>query len=394
MAPMNKLKNKNLQPYFSPLLGFLLVSLVGLNACGQPANQSEFSTLISQTETELSETELSEAELPKTNLSQAESPERRSEVKQSPDAAESRVQRQVKVFFPVARSQDFTNTKSVWRTTSSPGVAQFAIAQLLAGPTSSEKQQGLAAVPPLSGNSNCGQDFTVSINDGVAQLQFCKRMIHGGIGDSARTKSAIEATLKQFSTVSYVRILDQNGNCLGDESGENICLGKGPNPEKLTPISQIAINGVGPVMLGMTVREASQAAGIDLVPLSSNPNPVCASYKPTKTPEGLGDTTFMVRNGRIARIDIGDSRPRTVSGARVGDTENQVKSLYGGRLQVNPLPYSEQGHFLTFVPQSQKDQNLRLKFATDGTKVTKIIIGQLPEVDYLEGCLDVVPGGI
>ncbi|MEQ9550041.1 MAG: hypothetical protein RIM23_10525 [Coleofasciculus sp. G3-WIS-01] len=57
------------------------------------------------------------------------------------------------------------------------------------------------------------------------------------------------------------------------------------------------------------------------------------------------------------------------------------------------LTLSEQGHFLTFFPQSQKDRNLRLKFATDGTKVTKIIIGQLPEVDYLEGCLDVVPGG-
>lgn len=198
MTPMNKLKNKNLQPYFYPLLGFLLVSLGGLKACGQPANQSEFSTLISQIETEL----------PETKLSQAESPAPSSGVTQSPDAAESRVQRRVKVFFPVARSQDFTNVKPVWRTTSSPGVAQFAIAQLLAGPTSSEKQQGLAAVPPLSGNSNCGQDFTVSINDGVAQLQFCKRMIHGGIGDSVRTKSAIEATLKQFSTVSYVRILD------------------------------------------------------------------------------------------------------------------------------------------------------------------------------------------
>lgn len=365
------------------LLGCLLVSVVGLSACGQSVNPSQVSTQSLQSPTELSETNSPEAE-----LSQSESPEPTSGV------TESRIQRRVRVFFPVARAQDPTNVKSVWRTTSSPRVAQFAIAQLLAGPTATEKQQGLAAVPRPSGRSSCGQDFTITINDGVAQLQFCKPMIHGGILDSSRTTSAIEATLKQFSTVSSVRILDQNGNCLGDESGENLCLGKGSNPEKLTPVSQIAINGFGPVMLGMTVKEASQAAGIDLVPLSANPNSICTSYKPAKTPEGLGNTTFMVRNGRIARIDIGDSRPRTVSGARVGDTENRVKSLYSGRLQVNPLPNSEQGHFLTFVPTSQRDRNLRLKFATDGSKVTEIIVGQLPEVDYIEGCLDVVPGGI
>ncbi|MBE9125531.1 MULTISPECIES: GerMN domain-containing protein [unclassified Coleofasciculus] len=387
MTFINQL-NLNTQLRFHRLVGCVLVSVVGLTACGQPINQSKLSTQALQSETELSETDSPDAELSQAEISPSESPAPTSGATASP------VQRRVQVFFPVAASQAPTVVRPVWRTTSSPGVAQYAIAQLIAGPTSSEKQQGLAAIPRPSGSSNCGQDFTISINDGVAELRFCKKMIHGGILDSARTRSALEATLKQFSTVSYVRILDQNGNCLGDESGENICLGKGSNPEKLTSLSQVAINGFGPVMLGMTVSEASQAAGIDLVPLSSNPNPVCASYQPAKTPEGLGATTFMVRNGRIARIDIGDSRPKTVSGARVGDTENQVKSLYSGRLQVNSLPNSAQGHFLTFVPTSQRDRNLRLKFATDGNKVTEIIIGQLPEVNYIEGCLDIVPGGI
>lgn len=379
----NLAKFPKIQPAYSALLGWLLISLVGLNACGQPANQRDVSTPISPPESDFSETELSQPE--SSTPSSAET--------QSPDRMESRVQRQVKVFFPIARSQDPTNVKSVWRTTSSQGVAQFAIAQLLAGPTSSEKQQGLATVPPLSGESNCGQDFTISINNGEAQLQFCRNIIHDGIADSVRTKTAIEKTLKQFSTVSHVIILNRNGNCLGDESGDNLCLGKGSNPVKLTPLSQIAINGFGPVNIGMTVDQASQAAGFDLIPVSSNPNPVCSYYKPTQLSEGL-NANFMVRNGRIARIDIKDSRPTTISGARVGDTENQVKSLYGERLQVNPLPNSEQGHFLTFVPQSQRDQNLRLKFATDGTKVTQIIIGKRPEVDYIEGCLDIVPGGV
>ncbi|WP_277878043.1 hypothetical protein [Leptolyngbya sp. FACHB-261] len=36
--------------------------------------------------------------------------------------------------------------------------------------------------------------------------------------------SAIEATLRQFPTVNRVVILNPNGDCLGDESGENRCL--------------------------------------------------------------------------------------------------------------------------------------------------------------------------
>ncbi|MEQ8467094.1 GerMN domain-containing protein [Coleofasciculus sp. E1-EBD-02] len=369
--------------FLTNALGCLLIVLLGLSACGQPVNQNDRSTQEPQPESE-SESELSQTDSQETELSQAESSPRRSQTTQVPEAAKSPVQKRVKVFFPVTESSDPTTVKSVWRNTSSPGVAKFALTQLLAGPTSSEKQQGLSSLTPLSGRSNCGQDFTISIDEGTAFVQFCRKITHYGIADSVRMTSAIVETLQQFSTVAEVSILDQNGNCLVADGKGTLCLEKGLNQAKLTPQSKIAINGFGSVDIGMTVKQASQAVGVNLVPMSSNPHPDCSYYQMERNPEELG-VSFLVSNGRIARIDIEDSRPQTISGARVGDTEKRVQSIYKQRLRVNPAQHH--GNFLTFVPQSQRDKNLRLHFRTDGTQVSQIVIGKLPEVDYEEGCL-------
>ena len=140
-------------------------------------------------------------------------------------ATPSRPQR-VKVFFPkkFAQPGNFGAVEPVWRQPQTNRVAQFAIAQLIAGPTAQERQRGLTAPMTLRGASNCGADFTLSITSNVARLQFCRQIVSGGVGDDARMVSALTATLKQFPPVLSVVLLDQKGNCLGDMSGENRCL--------------------------------------------------------------------------------------------------------------------------------------------------------------------------
>lgn len=148
--------------------------------------------------------------------------------KQAVPPTPSRVaQTQVKVFFPRDPSveEDFTRVEPVLRTTSSQSLARFAIEQLIAGPTRQERTRRLISTIRFTGSSNCGRDFSLSINNQVARLQFCKTLIQGGVGDVARTKSAINATLLQFPTIKSVIILDKNGNCWADESGENRCFG-------------------------------------------------------------------------------------------------------------------------------------------------------------------------
>lgn len=132
----------------------------------------------------------------------------------------------VKVFLPRNPGQH-TNlgyVEPVWRRTTNPALAQFAIAQVIAGPTPQERRLGFMAPIKLSGTSNCGQDFTLSVNSGTARLKFCRQIVSAGIGDDARATSALNATLKQFPTIRSVVILDRNGNCLGDMSGQNRCL--------------------------------------------------------------------------------------------------------------------------------------------------------------------------
>jgi len=296
-------------------------------------------------------------------------------------------QKKVQVFFPKRNSEDFTYVEPVWRTTSSLGLAQFSIEQLISGPTSQEKARSLIAPIQLRGSSNCGKDFTLSISNGVANLRFCKSVLSSGTGDDGRQKSSINATLKQFSTINSVIILDRNGNCLGDQSGENTCLKK---PEKLTTQSRLSINGIGSVKINMTVAEASGVAGTPIVPFKPNPNRVCDYYKPANGPEGV---TFMVSSGRIATVEIETNKIVTDYGAKIDDSESLVKSLYpAGQIQTARLANSEKGKSWTVQPSSFAEKNLRLVFvSTNGKTVTRMIAGKVPEVNYIEGCLDVRP---
>ncbi|HEX5441735.1 MAG TPA: GerMN domain-containing protein, partial [Ktedonobacterales bacterium] len=116
------------------------------------------------------------------------------------------------------------------------GVATYAIQQLIAGPTSSEASAGyfteLPTVLQHTGASSCGgPDFKITLNmrgaaqeTGTATLQFCRQTASPGIGADARITAEIGQTLTQFSNITKVVILLQDGHCFGDESGADLCL--------------------------------------------------------------------------------------------------------------------------------------------------------------------------
>jgi hypothetical protein len=154
----------------------------------------------------------------------------------------------------------------------------------------------------------------------------------------------------------------------------------------LTNQSKVTVKGIGPIAVGMTVSQAAKAAGTKLVSLSGTPieNKGCFYIKPQGAPRGV---EMMLQNGRIARIDIvKNSRITTVSGAKIGDTEAKVKSLYSGQITVTPHKYVSGANYLTFVPKDRDDRNYRIVFETDGKRVTQFRSGKLPEVEYVERC--------
>ncbi len=124
----------------------------------------------------------------------------------------------------------------VHRTSPTLGVATYAVQQLFLGPTPSEAADGyfteLSTVLQRGGTSSCGgPDFKITLNmrgatpeTGTATLQFCRQTASPGIGADARIKAEIVKTLTQFSNITKVVILLQNGHCFGDESGADLCL--------------------------------------------------------------------------------------------------------------------------------------------------------------------------
>jgi hypothetical protein len=106
-----------------------------------------------------------------------------------------------------------------------------------------------------------------------------------------------------------------------------------------------------------------------------------------KPQKGLKDVGFMVINGKVARVDVWrESKVTTLRGAKIGDSETRIKSLYPGQIKVTPHEYVAGGHYLTFIPKDKADKNCRLVFETDGKRVTQMRSGKLPEVSYIEGC--------
>ncbi|MCW5314134.1 hypothetical protein GTQ43_10055 [Nostoc sp. KVJ3] len=152
---------------------------------------------------------------------------------------------------------------------------------------------------------------------------------------------------------------------------------------KLTNQAKLFINGIGTVRVGMTVSQAVKAAGIQLV--GDTPNNSCYYVKPRNEPKNL---LFMVTKGRISRVDVvrHNSQITTLKGAKIGDTEAQIKSLYPGQIKVTPHKYVQGGHYLTFIPKDRANQNYRVVFETDGKRVTQFRSGKLPEVEFVEGC--------
>lgn len=155
--------------------------------------------------------------------------------------------------------------------------------------------------------------------------------------------------------------------------------------DPLDPEDRVSLEGVGPVRVGMTLEEASAAAGqgISEVPGSgAGIDPAACYYAVPDT--GQPKVSFMVVDGAIARVDVEEgSGARTVSGIGVGAPEADVLATYGDRIVVEPHPYDEGGNYLRYVPD---DPTRSLIFETDGATVLRYRSGLAGPVSFIEGC--------
>ena len=101
---------------------------------------------------------------------------------------------------------------------------------------------------------------------------------------------------------------------------------------RLSPSSRLRVDGIGPVRVGMSLGEARAAAGVALE-LTSTEH--CQSLRPA----GADPFVTLIATSPGDKVDVVSAGPgtATVSGIRMGSTEQQVVAAYGDRAQVvNP----------------------------------------------------------
>ena len=159
----------------------------------------------------------------------------------------------------------------------------------------------------------------------------------------------------------------------------------GPAGAPSDTVSDVALNedGLGPVQIGMALDEA-----VSMGLLNERPDikPACDFVYPAVGSGVPFDVGVMVVKGRIARIDVDTGSVTTEDGAKIGDAEDRVKSIYGDELEVRPHKYIEGGHYL-IVKGDSASAGKEIVLESDGSnKVIAFRAGRMPEVEWVEGC--------
>ena len=142
----------------------------------------------------------------------------------------------------------------------------------------------------------------------------------------------------------------------------------------------LGMNGLGPIRAGMKVEEVLRLA--DWPGMETKAQPSECWY--LRYHGGDSDFDLMIIKGTVVRVELrGQSKLHTFSGAHIGTTEEELKALYGARLDVQPHKYDEHGHTIT-MKSGSGDYGLR--FETSNGKVTAIQSGPWEHLHYVEGC--------
>jgi hypothetical protein len=160
-------------------------------------------------------------------------------------------------------------------------------------------------------------------------------------------------------------------------------LGAAKKPKPLDGTSVITFKGVGPIKLGMTLKEARKAARTGIV---AGPEVTKDCRQDTVLPKrfGLGTLRF---KGKIRVLYITRTALPTAKGVRVNDSLERLRSKYGSALQERPSDVSETTRIFELHQGTREIQfSVGVNDAGQSDRIIQIATGLRPEVDFSEGC--------
>jgi hypothetical protein len=138
-------------------------------------------------------------------------------------------------------------------------------------------------------------------------------------------------------------------------------------------------SGLGPIKLGMSVAQLASQLGEPINEPSDPKERSCWYVESSKHP----DVQFMVKDGRLRRIDVQSTRVAALGAIRVGDSEQTVKRRFGTRVVQAPHHYGgPKDHYLTV----RLNSSTAIRFETTDGKVDLFYLGGLEQVQLVEGC--------
>ena len=142
----------------------------------------------------------------------------------------------------------------------------------------------------------------------------------------------------------------------------------------------LGMGGLGPIRAGMTVEQVMRLADFSGLE-RKNPAGECwyLHYR-----GGNSAFDLMIIGDQVVRLELkGKSRLGTYAGAHIGTTEDELKAMYGSRLDIQPHKYDTNGHTITLKSSSGEHG---LRFETSGGRVQAIQAGPWEHLNYVEGC--------
>jgi hypothetical protein len=142
----------------------------------------------------------------------------------------------------------------------------------------------------------------------------------------------------------------------------------------------LGMGGLGPIRAGMSVEQVMRLADFSGLE-RKHPAGECWYLR---YQGGQNNFDLMIIEDKVVRLELkGATKLGTYMGARIGTTEDELRAMYGARLEVQPHKYDEAGHTIT-LKSSAGDFGLR--FETSHGKVTAIQAGPWEHLHYVEGC--------
>ena len=151
-------------------------------------------------------------------------------------------------------------------------------------------------------------------------------------------------------------------------------------PKRLDGNAVISFRGVGPIKLGMSLKQARKAARRTI---SNGPIVTAGCRHDQVFPKRFGLSTLRF-NGKIRVLYVTRTAMPTSRGVRVNDSLARLQSKYGSALTERPSDVSPE----TRIFELHGDGGREIQFSVNSltNRIFQIATGLAPEVDFSEGC--------